>query len=144
MGGMVRIVPNCRDMPAAYMLATVVTCPSIVPEGFGRVPIEAQAMGRPIVATDHGGARETILRDDTGWLVPPGDAAALAAALSDALSLTDRERALLATRAMGHVADHFTNNGMCDGTLDVYAELLNAGAPALSAPEDAAQGRLAA
>ncbi|TAL27147.1 MAG: glycosyltransferase [Alphaproteobacteria bacterium] len=126
LGAQVRIVPGCDDMPAAYMMATVVAAPSLAPEGFGRVPVEAQAMGRPIVATDHGGMRETIIRDETGWLVEPGNAAELATALQEALSLDARNRAALATRAMSHVAAHFTNEQMCQGTLDVYAELLQA------------------
>lgn len=125
MSGSVRIVSHCDDMPAAYMLSTVVLAPALVPEGFGRIQIEAQAMGRPLISTDHGGARETILRDETGWLVPPGDVPALATALQDALSLDTRQRALLATRAMSHVSKHFTNDQMCAATLDVYAELLN-------------------
>jgi glycosyltransferase involved in cell wall biosynthesis len=124
MEGMVRIVTDCNDMPAAYMISTVVVCPSLVPEGFGRVPIEAQAMGRPVIATDHGGARETIVRDETGWLVGPGSVTELARALDDAMTLDARGRALLGTRAMAHVAAHFTNEQMCAGTLDVYAELL--------------------
>ncbi len=129
LGPQVRIVPACDDMPAAYMMATVVVSPSLVPEGFGRVPIEAQAMGRPCIATDHGGMRETIVRDETGWLVEPGNVAELAAALDEALNLDARNRAALATRAMSHVAAHFTNEQMCQGTLDVYAEVMhNAGA----------------
>lgn len=124
LGGSVRIVSNCEDMPAAYMIATVVVSPSLVPEGFGRIPIEAQAMGRPVIATDHGGTRETILRDETGWLVTPGDVQQLADALNEAISLDTRQRALLATRAMSHIAAHFTNEQMCAATLDVYAELL--------------------
>ncbi|MBI1215143.1 MAG: glycosyltransferase [Alphaproteobacteria bacterium] len=142
MGGAARIVTDCNDIPAAYMIATVVVVPSLVPEGFGRVPIEAQAMGRPVIATDHGGARETILRDETGWLVAPGDVGALAAALNEAMGLDLRGRAMLATRAMAHVAAHFTNEQMCQGTLDVYAELLGTGTgvkalpPAANAAQD--------
>jgi glycosyltransferase involved in cell wall biosynthesis len=128
LSGAVRIVNHCDDMPAAYMLATVVVSPSLVPEGFGRIPIEAQAMGRPVIATDHGGTRETILRDETGWLVTPGDVPALAAALDEAISLDARQRAMLATRAMSHVGAHFTNERMCASTLDVYAELLESAA----------------
>jgi glycosyltransferase involved in cell wall biosynthesis len=124
LGGSVRIVNHCNDMAAAYMLATVVVSASTDPEGFGRVPVEAQAMGRPVVATDHGGAQETIMRGETGWLVPPGDAQALAKALAEALSLDPAQRAVLATRAMAHVAAHFTRNRMADDTLNVYAELL--------------------
>ncbi|MCB9982969.1 MAG: glycosyltransferase family 4 protein [Rhodospirillales bacterium] len=122
--GHVRIVDHCNDMPAAYMLATVVVCPSTDPEGFGRVPVEAQAMGRPIVAADHGGAQETIVRGQTGWLVEPGNSAALADAIEDALALSPTQRSMLATRAMSHIAAHFTKEQMADKTLDVYAELL--------------------
>ena len=68
-------------MPAAYALASAVVAPSIVSEGFGRVPVEAQAMGRPVIATNLGGFRETIIHGETGLLVPPGDAAALAKAI---------------------------------------------------------------
>jgi len=123
--GRVRIVDHCSDMATAYMLAAVIVSASIEPEGFGRVPVEAQAMGRPIVATDHGGAQETILRGETGWLVPPGNAQKLSEAIADALALGPMERAVLASRAMAHVAEHFTKDGMARATLDVYAELLN-------------------
>lgn len=71
MGGKVRIVPACSDMPAAYMLSAVVVCPSLVPEGFGRVPAEAQAMGRPVIATDHGGcAKPLCATKPAGWCSP--------------------------------------------------------------------------
>jgi glycosyltransferase involved in cell wall biosynthesis len=124
LGGHVRIVDHCNDMPAAYMLSTVVVSASTDPEGFGRVPVEAQAMGRPVIATDHGGAQETIVRGQTGWLVKPGDADDLAAAIEEALALTPHQRVILATRAMSHIADHFSKEKMADKTLDVYAELL--------------------
>lgn len=122
--GQVRIVDHCDDMPAAYMLATLVVSASTDPEGFGRVPVEAQAMGRPIIATDHGGARETIIRGETGWLTTPGDAAELARAMIEALALNPMQRAVLATRAMAHVAQTFTKERMADETLNIYAELL--------------------
>lgn len=124
LGSKIRIVDHCNDMPAAYMLSTVVVSASTDPEGFGRVPVEAQAMGRPIVATDHGGAQETIVRGQTGWLVPPNDSAALAKAIEEALSLNPMQRAVLATRSMAHVAAHFTREKMAEATLGVYAELL--------------------
>lgn len=126
LGNRVRIVDHCNDMPAAYMLAGVVVSASTDPEGFGRVPVEAQAMGRPIIATDHGGAQETIVRGETGWLVPPADPDAMAQAIEEALALTANQRAILATRAMAHIAQHFTREQMCDATLDVYAEILKA------------------
>lgn len=122
----VRIMDHCSDMPAAYMMSNVVVSASTDPEGFGRIPIEAQAMGRPIVATDHGGARETIRRGETGWLIPPGDAEAMKEAIAEALSLDPHQRAVLATRAMAHIAENFTREKMAHETLNVYAELLEA------------------
>lgn len=124
LGTQIRIVDQCHDMPAAYMLSTVVVSASTDPEGFGRIPVEAQAMGRPIIASDHGGARETILRGETGWHVPPSDPDALAQAMQEALSLNPSQRAILATRSMAHVAAHFTKEIMADKTLGVYAEVL--------------------
>lgn len=124
--GRIRLVDHCTDMPAAYMLSAVVVSASTDPEGFGRVPVEAQAMGRPIIATDHGGAQETIVRGETGWLVPPGDVDALVKALKEALALDASQRGILAHRAMTHIAQHFSREHMCDQTLDVYAELLRA------------------
>lgn len=124
LGGQVRIVDHCNDMPAAYMLASVVVSASTDPEGFGRIPIEAQAMGRPIIATDHGGAQETVINGQTGWLVPHSDAAALKQAIEFVMGLTPNQRVMLATRAMSHIAENFTREQMCDKTMEVYAELL--------------------
>jgi glycosyltransferase involved in cell wall biosynthesis len=122
--GTVRLVGHCRDMAAAYMLADVVVSASTDPEAFGRIAVEAQAMGRPVIATDHGGARETILPGETGWLVPPGNAAALADALEVALSLDAGQRATLAAAARANVLDKYTVEHMCAATLNVYAEVL--------------------
>jgi glycosyltransferase involved in cell wall biosynthesis len=117
-------IPDCADMPAALMLADLVVSASNRPEGFGRVIVEAQAMGRPVVATEHGGARETVLPGETGWLVPPGDARALATAIAQALSLSSAERLALADRAIAHIRANFTTELMCARTLAVYEEVL--------------------
>jgi glycosyltransferase involved in cell wall biosynthesis len=124
LAGLFRIVGECRDMPAAYMLADVVVSASRDPEGFGRIIVEAQAMGRPVVATDHGGARETIVPGITGWLVPPRDPTALARAIGEALSITGEERQQLAQRSIAHIAARYTRQAMCAGTIRVYEELL--------------------
>jgi glycosyltransferase involved in cell wall biosynthesis len=124
LAGLFRIVEECRDMPAAYMLADVVVSASRDPEGFGRVIVEAQAMGRPVVATDHGGARETIVPSVTGWLVPPREPAVLAAAIGEALSIAVEERQQLAQRSIAHIAARYTRQAMCAGTIRVYEELL--------------------
>ena len=124
LGDTVQIVGHCRDMAAAYMLADVVVSASIEAEAFGRVIAEAQAMGRPVIASDHGAARETVIPGVTGWLVPPGDASALAGALREALAIDGTTRAQLASRAIQHVRDNFTRELMCNRTLAVYREVL--------------------
>ena len=122
--GIIHLTGPCRDMAAAYMLANVVVSPSTDPEAFGRVAAEGHAMGRPVIASDHGGARETVISGETGWLVPPGDADALAQALRTALTMTSEDRDTVAQRAIAHVRKNFTKQNMCAATLDVYAELL--------------------
>jgi glycosyltransferase involved in cell wall biosynthesis len=124
LAGVFRVVEECRDMPAAYMLADAVVSASRHPEGFGRIIVEAQAMGRPVVATDHGGARETIVPGATGWLAPPRDPAAIAAAIGEALALAAHERRQLAERSIAHVAARYTSEAMCARTIRVYEELL--------------------
>ena len=69
----VRLVNECRDMPAAFCLADIVVSASTRPEGFGRVIVEAQAIGCVVIATEHGGAEEIIRKDETGFLVPPAE-----------------------------------------------------------------------
>ena len=124
MGSQVRMVGTCNDMPAVYMLANIVTCPSLVPEGFGRIPIEAMAMGRPFIGTNLGGYLETVVQDKTGWLVDIGDVDAYAEAIDKAISMTKKEREVFAENAMQHVKNNFTNDIMCEKTLDVYAEVM--------------------
>lgn len=121
----VHLVGDCRDMAAAYKIADVVVSASTAPEAFGRVVAEAQAMGKPVIAPNHGAAPEIIQHDATGWLVPPANPAALADALERALDLDTAAREALANRAIVRIRDEFTTAKMCAATLDVYRELLD-------------------
>ena len=96
----VHFTGDCRDMPAAFMLADVVVSASTDAEAFGRVIVEAQAMGRPVIATDHGAAREIITHGENGWLVPPNDADKLADVLGDALKIDSKTRNFIARRSV--------------------------------------------
>jgi glycosyltransferase involved in cell wall biosynthesis len=120
----VRLVGHATDMPAALMLADVVVHASTDAEAFGRTVIEAQAMARPVIASDLGAPRETVAEGITGWRTPPGDAAALAAALSRALAMTDSERAALGARARAAVLSGYTTAAMQAATMATYRELL--------------------
>ena len=120
----VRMVGQCDDMPAALLLADVVVSPSTAPEAFGRAVIEAQAMGRLVVATDHGGAAETVVEGQTGWRVPPGNAGALAAALDQALGLSQEWRDWMGAESRAAVMAQYSLAAMQAATLAVYTELI--------------------
>ncbi len=113
------------DMPAAYLASSIVLSASTDPEAFGRVPAEAAAMGRPVIATDHGGARETILADVSGLLLPPGDAFALADALAKLLAAPQEQLAEMGAKGRAYVETRYTVERMCADTLGVYRELLS-------------------
>lgn len=124
LGDRVRIIGHVDDMAAALMLSDVVVHASTRAEAFGRVVIEAQAMGRPVVATDLGGPSETVTHRETGWLAKPGDLESLAAALAEVLSLDTEARLALGRRARASVLTHYTVRAMQDATLDVYEAVL--------------------
>ena len=122
--GRLRIASGTDDMPAALMLADVVAMPSTIPEPFGRVALEAQAMGRPVVAFKHGGAIESIQEGETGWLAEPNNVEDLARCLQLALKLGPRQRTIWAKRARAHVEFAFSTQQMCEKTLEIYADFL--------------------
>jgi glycosyltransferase involved in cell wall biosynthesis len=120
-GDRLRLVGQCDDMPAVLALSDVVVHASTQAEAFGRVVIEAQAMGRPVIASDLGGPVETVRHGETGWRVPPNDPTALAAAIGVALDLDPAERLALGQRARASVP---TVRAMQDATLEVYRTVL--------------------
>ena len=125
-----------EDMPAAYDWADVVVSASTRPEAFGRVAVEAMAMGRPVVASAHGGALETVEDAVTGRLVPPGDTRALADALSD-LARDPDARARLGAAGRARARERFSVEAMTSATLSVYKGLLNGGAAPAAREGDA-------
>jgi glycosyltransferase involved in cell wall biosynthesis len=122
----VTLCGHCDDMAAALSLASVVASASTEPEAFGRVAAEGQAMRRPVVATDHGGARETVEDGVTGFRCAPGDAAALADAIGRALSLAPDEATRMGEAGRERVARMFSLESMRGATLEVYARVRGA------------------
>jgi glycosyltransferase involved in cell wall biosynthesis len=127
----VRLVGHVEDVAAAFLTARVAVIASTEPEAFGRTATEAQAMGTPVIATDIGAPPETVRSAQragpeaaTGWLVPPGDAPALADALAAALNLTPQQRQRMGEQARAHVAKTFSLTGMKQKTLAIYDDLL--------------------
>jgi glycosyltransferase involved in cell wall biosynthesis len=123
LGKNVHIVDHCNDMPAAYMLTDVVVSASTDPEAFGRVVAEGQAMGRPVVAPNHGGAVEIIRNGETGRLFKPRDPSSLAEALGEIISMKAEQREQLSELAIANIRENFSLERMCNATLEVYNEV---------------------
>lgn len=121
--GHVRFVGMTPHMAEAYTLARFVVATSTEPEAFGRVVLEAQAMGRPVIATNHGGARETVNHGVTGWLVEPGNIDALAHHIEQALEMDDEAYESMGQQGI-YNAQHFSAESMCERTLGLYLELM--------------------
>ncbi|HLH12924.1 MAG TPA: glycosyltransferase family 4 protein [Methylovirgula sp.] len=129
LAGTVSRTGHCNDMPAALLAAAVAVVPSLEPEAFGRVGVEAQAMGTPVVVSDQGGLPEIVQQDSslsTGWCVPAGDPGALAEAIAQALALGAAARDALSLRARSHVLSRFSLEHMQAETLAAYAALIAA------------------
>jgi glycosyltransferase involved in cell wall biosynthesis len=124
----VRIVGHCDDMPAAYLLADVAILPTTVPESFGRAAVEPQAMGRPVIASAHGGTLETVVDGVTGWLVPPHDPPAWAAAMRQAIDIGPARRGAMGQAGMTRARQLYRVEAMCQATLAAYERVLEGGA----------------
>jgi glycosyltransferase involved in cell wall biosynthesis len=122
----VRIVGHCDDMPAAYLLADVAILPTTVPESFGRAAVEPQAMGRPVIASAHGGATETVVEGVTGWLAPPQDPAAWAQAMTRAIEIGAGKRTEMGESGMNRTRQLYRVDVMCAATLSAYERVLEA------------------
>ena len=122
--GRVHFVGYCTDMPAAFMASDIsVSASSSEPEAFGRVVVEAQAMGKPVVATAHGGSLEAVLSGQTGWLVSPGNPEAMALALEEAITNPSKRR-LFGENSRRWVREQFSTQEMCEKTIQLYNSLL--------------------
>ena len=120
----VRFLEHSDDMPRVYAMSDiVVNASSSQPEAFGRVIPEAQAMGVITVGTAHGGACETIADGRTGFLVPPGDSAALAAKFDEIIDLPAGEKEAIRAAAVESVRANFSTAKMCAATIDLYRAL---------------------
>ena len=122
--GQVQVVGHETDMPAAYLASDIVMAPSTRPEAFGRVAAEASAMARPVIVSDHGGGRETVLDGETGARFQPGDASALAGAIRALLAIGTTARASMGKAGQEHVRSHFSKRGLQMATLGVYKRLI--------------------
>ena len=119
----IHFIQHCKEMPLAYSLADVVVSASVEPEAFGRVAVESQSMGKPIVASNIGGSKETILNKKTGFLYKHDDPRELAKSLNTVNQLNQEELKLMGNEGRKNVTKKFDVEVMCDSNLREYKRL---------------------
>jgi len=120
----VKFIQHCKEMPLAYSLSDVVVSASIEPEAFGRVSVEAQSMGKPIIATDIGGSKETIVNKKSGFLYKHDDPRELAKVLNAVIQLSQDELKLIGNEGRKNVTKKFDVETMCQSNLKEYKKLI--------------------
>ena len=121
----IKFISHCNEMPLAYSLADVVVSSSIEPEAFGRVAVEAQSTSKPIIASNIGGSKETILNKKSGFLYKHDDPRELAKYLNTVIQLNQEELKLIGNEGRKNITKKFDVEVMCDSNLREYKKLLN-------------------
>ena len=117
-------ISGCKHMPTAYKLADVVISASIEPEAFGRVAVESQAMRKPIIASDIGGSKETIIKNKSGLLFNSGDSRDLASAMNKVMELDKDALSNMGIEGRNNVIKKYNVDQMCQTTFTEYKKLL--------------------
>jgi len=120
----ITFIENCKEMPLAYKLSDLVISSSIEPEAFGRVAVEAQAMNRPIVASNIGGSRETVLNGKSGLLYKYDNPKELAKAISKIMKMDKKSLSVIGEQGRKNVEKKFNVDQMCQTTFTEYKKLL--------------------
>ena len=120
----ITFIENCKEMPLAYKLSNLVISSSIEPEAFGRVAVEAQAMNKPIIASDIGGSRETVLNSKTGLLYKYNDSKELAKAINKIMKMDKQSLRLMGELGRKNVEKKYNVDQMCQTTFTEYKKLL--------------------
>ena len=114
---------HAKEMPVAYYISDVVVSSSIEPEAFGRISVEAQAMRRPILASDHGGSRETIVNGKSGFLFENEKPEALAQNLNKLMEMDKDKLQSIGNEGRKNILKKFDVEQMCNSTFIEYKKL---------------------
>ena len=120
-----KFVENCKNMPLAYKTSNLIVSASIEPEAFGRVAIEAQSMGKPIIASNIGGSNETIVNNVTGFLFESNNPLSLSKKIIEVLNLDESRLKLMGNEGRKNIIKKFNVEKMCFSTYSEYKKLLN-------------------
>ena len=115
---------NVSDMPAIYSIADVVLSTSIEPEAFGRVSAEGCSMSKPVISSNHGGSKDIIENEKTGWLVEPRNPMELAEKIIQVINMPERKKDQIVKSARVRVQKKFSLDQMLNKTINLYEELV--------------------
>ena len=121
----IKFIDHCKDMALAYQVSDIVISPSIEPEAFGRVAVEAQSMEKLIIASNIGGSNETIINEKTGFLFEAGDANSLSKKIIQAITMDESSLKLMGKEGRKNVIKKFNVEKMCFSTYSEYKRLVN-------------------
>ena len=121
----IKFIDHCKDMALAYKVSDIVISPSIEPEAFGRVAVEAQSMEKLIIASNIGGSNETIINEKTGFLFESGDPNALSKMIIKTITMDEMSVQLIGKEGRKNVIKKFNVEKMCFSTYSEYKRLLN-------------------
>ena len=117
-------LPHFKEMPIIYYVSNVIVSSSIEPEAFGRISVEAQAMQKPIIASNLGGSKETIINGKTGFLFKNGDPDSLAEHLKNVIEMDKDKLQSIGNEGRKNVLLKFDVEKMCQSTFTEYKKLL--------------------
>ena len=121
----IRFIDHCKDMSLAYKVSDIVVSPSIEPEAFGRVAVEAQSMEKIIIASNIGGSNETIINKKTGFLFEAGNANSLSKNIINVITMDKMSLELIGKEGRKNIMKKFNVEKMCFSTYSEYKRLLN-------------------
>ncbi len=122
----IKFINHCKDMALAYKVSDIVISPSIEPEAFGRVAVEAQSMEKLIIASNIGGSNETIIDEKSGFLFESGNPNSLSKKILKVITMDETSLKLLGQQGRKNVIKKFNVEKMCFSTYSEYKRLLNA------------------
>ncbi len=125
MSKQIRFIDNCKNMALAYKVSDIIVSASNEPEAFGRVSVEAQSMGKPIIASNIGGSNETIINEKTGFLFESNNAKSLSKKILRVLNMDETSLKMIGVEARKNVTQRFNVEKMCFSTYSEYKRLLN-------------------
>ena len=124
MSNIFHFMGSSDEMANIYALSDIVVSSSTDPEAFGRIAVEAQSMGKFVVASNHGGSVETVIDNETGYLYPPHDHKELAGMIIKAIDQNKYNSLEVREAGIKNVRENYSIDSMCKETLEFYKKIL--------------------